>query len=163
MEKTKKFRFNIIDAVIIITVIAVIAGLVLRAGLSGQINAEKQEAKITFIATNIHSEIAASTLLDGDEFYSETYECKFGTICDRDKFEITPAEQHNESASGELVVSTLEHRSDVRGYLTAEGYFDEDNGFLLGGKNQIFPGGNYEIYSQNRRLYILIVDIEPVN
>lgn len=163
MEQTKKFKFNILDAVIIITVIAVVAGLVLRAGLSGQFNAGKEEVKITFIATNIHSEIAESTLLEGDVFFSEMYDCEFGTICDRENFEITPAEQHNQSASGELVVSTVEHRSDVRGYLKAEGYFDEERGFLLNGKNRLFPGGNYEIYSQNRRLYIMIVAIEPVN
>ncbi len=163
MERTKKFKFNVLDLVIIIVAVACVAGLVIRSSLADKIIQKDVEAKVTFMITNVRTDVARESLLEGDIYYCREFNGKFGEICDIDKFEFSPAKQYYRGEDGILVESTLNHRSDVVGYMKVSGRFDDEVGFLVDGVNQISPGARFEVNSAHRKMEIEIISVTPVN
>ena len=162
MERTKKFKFNLLDVVIIIVAVACVAGILIRSSLADKIIKKDVEAKVTFTISNVRTDVAKESLLEGDLYYCKEFNGKFGEICDRESFEFAPAKQHYRSEDGTLVESTLNHRSDVTGYMKVTGRFDEEVGFLVDGVNHISPGARFEVNSAHRKMEILIISVDPV-
>ena len=161
MEQKKKFRFNVLDVVIILIVLACVAGIGIRYNLPDKIGMNtKQEAIITFSASNLRTDTIGETILDGDIFYCAKFNGKIGEIFNRDSFILTPAKQYHENEEGILTESTLDYRSDLVGYMKAQGKYDEDRGFLVDGVNLITPGAQLEIQSSHRLLWITVLSVE---
>ena len=168
MEKTKKFKFNILDVVIIIIALACAFGIFSRFGfvLNG-LSGNNDKAKVTVIASNIRTWTAkgGSSVNIGDEFDCTTFNGKFGKVTD---ISFSPAAQYEEDENGHLIKSELIEldnngdpvRSDM--YITFEstGRFDDDGGFYAEGVNLIAPNSALSVSSSSRFLYITVLSVE---
>ncbi|MCI8590669.1 MAG: DUF4330 family protein [Clostridiales bacterium] len=157
----KKYRFNILDVVIIVVVIACVAGIAVRYNLADKIGLNtKQEAIVTFLAPNVRTDSAMESFVEGDLFYCKKFNAVFGELTRREDFEFAPAVRMKEDENGVMRESTLNHRSDVTGYIKVTGKYDEEKGFLVDGTNLVSPGKEYEIYSCHRSVTILVMSVE---
>lgn len=160
----KKFKFNILDVVIVIVVVACIAGIALRYNLADKIGLTKnQEAVVTFLAPNVRTDVARESFVDGDMYYCKKFNGNFGELIRLDEFIYEPAVRMKEDENGVMRESTLSHRSDVTGYIKVTGKYDEDKGFLVDGVNLVSPGKEYEIQSSNRSVTVLVMDVELID
>ena len=148
-EKTKKSpRFGILDAVIILLIVAVIAGVYFRYQLMDWITAQRnlREYNVTFAIDNIRY-TTPNYINVGDEIYFANGDT-FGTLIEESdgasniKLSITPA---SESFTENGEVFTLfypndESRVDVRGRIRCTGTFSADKGFLVNGSTYVAAG-----------------------
>lgn len=159
MERTKKFRFNILDVVIIIVAVACIAGLVIRSNLADKFTMKDEHALVTFEAYGMLDKTVDATLIPGDKYYCDVTKGVFGefnqVIGVRDALYVYP---NNEGIQCE---TTVPYRTDVTGTFVSTGYFD-DGAFFIDGTNKLAPGETYEVYSENRKMTIHIISVEPV-
>ena len=84
-EKSKKMpRFGLLDAVIVIVVIAIIAGVAFRYNLFSVFNGLKnlKECVVTFSVTDIESTTPQLFINSGDAVYFKNTGKEFGTIMD---------------------------------------------------------------------------------
>jgi len=157
--RTKKFKFNIIDLIIIIVALACVVGLVLRAQLADQFDDKEQTALVTFRVAGILKNSVEKTFVEGDEYYCEDYKGVFGTM--GEIVEQRPAVQVSHDEDGIARESTIPYRQDIIGTMKCIGSFNDEE-FFIEGTNRVIPGQSYEVYSLNRRMTIQIVSVEPV-
>lgn len=164
MKRTKKFKINILDIVIVLIAIACVIGVVFRKQLSDvKKPIAEQTAIITFSTVNIRDFALDETLKNGDKFFCTNYNDKFGELCRREDFIITDAKKYNENSQGMVTESALTYRKDIQGYIKVTGRFDEERGFLIDGVHLVSPGEIYEIYSANRKFSISVLNVEIVD
>ncbi|MBQ8696889.1 MAG: DUF4330 family protein [Clostridia bacterium] len=156
--QTKKFKFNILDVVIIIVAIACVAGLAIRANLADTFSAKEQEAIVTFRVSGILKNSVDVTFLPGDAYYCKTMNAFFGYF--GEVVERTPASLVSQDKDGIARESSVPYRQDIKATMTCKGSFDGDE-FFIDGTNRVIPGQTYEIYSRNRRMTIQVVSVEP--
>ncbi|MCI8331827.1 MAG: hypothetical protein HFE78_03285, partial [Clostridiales bacterium] len=108
------------------------------------------------------TDTAMESFVEGDLFYCKKFNAVFGELIHRDEFIFEPAVRMKEDENGVMRESTLNHRSDVTGYIKVTGKRDEDGFFLVDGRNKVSPGKEYEIYSCNRSVTILVMSVDDV-
>ncbi len=160
MTEKRKIRFNIIDFIILVAVIACVVGIALRYDVADRIGVKTNETKveISFIVHDI-KESSADALLIGDEFYWKQNGMSLGTLIEK---EIAPAERISENGRGEGVVTYSENKKDARATLVAVGTVTDD-GFMLGGTQFISAGKEMEIYSKQVEVLAIITDVTVIN
>ena len=100
----KKFKFNILDVVIVIVVVACIAGIALRYNLADKIGLTKnQEAVVTFLAPNVRTDVARESFVDGDMYYCKKFNGNFGELIRLDEFIYEPAVRMKEDENGVML------------------------------------------------------------
>ncbi len=161
-KERKKLKLNLIDAVIIISLIIAAVGVYVRYDLSGMWRESSQtvNAAITFSVSNIQAE-SANYFVEGAEVYNcDAANNLIGTLAGLDEFVIEPAVFYVDNGKGafEEVYSTQD-RIDVTGVINAPGVMTE-NGFLYGGTTYIAPGQTVTVETKDLLIVILITNIE---
>ena len=160
-KKTKKFKPNIIDFLIVIIIIGAIVGIVFRNNAIGQIapQSELEQVRISFRVADI-SEAAGECFNVGDTFYSDSFGCVFGTL---ESAWTNPAEMYVVDQSGTVhKKEAINDRVDLRGTFTGEGIFTQDGFFLLGGLHYISANSEVTVESPSVSSRIVITDVERI-
>lgn len=155
MKKTK-FRFNILDFLILAVVALCIAGAVLRGGVkTTDEKLETQTAIISYFISNVQS-ASQHCFQEGDPIYSQTLGCDLGYLVGKVKAE--PAAYFVEDDGKIIKTFSNADRVDIRGQFEAEGKMSE-SGFAVGGTQYIAPGMSTYAYLPNINVTILITDV----
>ena len=148
-------RFNVIDVILLIAIIAGIAGVVLRAGLNGTDPSQTEsKARITVLVEALLDE-SAEYLHEGDSFYFSGDNQLLGTV--RSVVQ-TPAEARVIDTEGRAVITHYENRKDVRLVLEITG-LPTESGFLINGNNYLGVGSTYQIYSKYTEIQCTVLSL----
>ena len=159
--KSKKFKPNIIDFLIVVVVLGAIVGIILRAGIieKAAINSSLEKVQISFLIQDINDE-SENYFNKGDRFYSRTHTCDLGkleTVIPR------AAEAFIVDEYGmPIKTESNNHRIDIIGTVIGEGVFT-DEGFLLEGVNYIAPGSYILFDSPNVVGGLTVTDIQRIS
>ncbi len=158
--KTRKFKPNIIDFLIVIVILGAIVGIIMRTGVVDKIvvNNRLEKAQISFIIRDI-SDQSESCFNKGDVFYGKSHACVVGTL-----ESVIPrlAEKYVADASGRLIKTTSsENRIDILGTLIGSGVFTEQ-GFFVDGSIYIAPGTEITFENKNIEGVLTVTDIQPI-
>lgn len=156
--QTKKFKFNILDVVIIIVAIACIAGLVIRSNLADTFGKKDEKAVVTFRVSGILKNSVGATFLPGDSYYCDKMNTVFGSF--GEIVERVPAVMVSEDEDGIARESTVPYRQDVTATMECIGSFNGDE-FFIDGTNRVIPGQSYEVHSRNRKMVIQVISVAP--
>lgn len=143
----KKIKFNAIDFLILIIVIAAIVSIAFRSGLSNQLLAISSKETIVYTVRIDDIQKESFDLIDiEDKLYSQKDDKYLGTIVEKDS---RPAEEYVTLDTGEVVKTYYPNRIDV--FLTVEcvGRVTEE-GCMLGGT--YFVASGKEIQSRTDTL-----------
>ena len=154
----KRVPFSIIDLVIILIVVALAAGIIVRYDVVNKLFSKTTltDAKVTFVAESI-SQGQASALKEGQQFYVD--DKLFGTLhtVSTDKTLI-----YTENSDGTLSSSESNELFDASGSFLIKVTKTEE-GCLLGGKQYIAPGSQFEIKANGAAICITIISLENTN
>ncbi len=138
MAQENKKRFNIIDAVLILAILALFASVFIRSGFSEKITERFDNGTLEykFIITSL-KETSERCFNEGDKLYSQTTQKEIGEIV---SFTTRPAETYVETANGEIVKTIIPGRIDVMVTARAKGTIDSDGRCMLDGTTHIAAG-----------------------
>lgn len=159
-KKTKKFKPNIIDFLVVVIIIGAIVGIVLRnSNLNMQDSqGELEKVRISFRVADISADTGECFNV-GNEFFSVTHDTVFGTL---ESSWTNPAEIYVADQNGVLHKrEAIDDRVDLRGTFICEGVFTE-NGFMLGGDYYISANSEVAVKSPSVSSNIVITDIERI-
>ncbi|MBE6688809.1 MAG: DUF4330 family protein [Ruminococcaceae bacterium] len=141
---TGKKRFNIIDVVLILTVLVIVAGVLVRSGFTGSFNEKFEEGMLEyeFIINSIKN-TSEVYFEEGAKLYSQSTQKEVGEII---SFHTRPAEAYIELPTGEIVKTVIPDRMDVIGIAKVKGTTDDDGRCMLDGTTHIAAGKS--IYSR---------------
>ncbi len=155
--KRSKAKFNAVDFLIIVGVIAAVLVLVFRATIADFVgnSVYREKAEITFVIQNADKS-TAEKIKEGDVFYLENLKLGevlgvsfvYSTVCVLDK-------------SGESPIFkeiTDEQHYDITVKVSSAGAYFED-GFYLGGENHLGVGQKIAVFSENFESEALITAI----
>lgn len=162
MEKQKKLRFNVVDVIFILVLLAGAAFVVMR--LSGLMSAaspgsnkEQEEYIITFYVAE-SADYIVDHLQAGSPMTDDSITLDLGTLVD---FETGPARITSAAADGHLVISDKEGYSSVYLMCRVPG---ADNGFGVtvdGLKLEI--GHSMVVRSKEAKLWAYVYDIQKLS
>lgn len=140
----KNGSINVIDLIVIIVVIAALAGLCIRFLVpkknSLNMGAEYEfKVKVENVRTPTIDALKKENLL-----INSVYEEKIGKIVD---IEVTSSEFESVEASGNLIVTELPERNNLIITIRAEG-FESPNGYLLSDDTPIYVGNNFSVITK---------------
>ena len=159
MEK-KKFRFNIVDAVIIILVLGAIAvvGYVLLSERD-TVAPDTERVKIDYVLmVNEMRSVYADNVKVGDEVYESETEKQVGTVV---QVSTTASKRTGVNRqTGEQVITELDDRRDL--YITVEAEAElTDNLYIVNGYN-VLVGGVLTFVTPNLTQAANVVSVEIV-
>ena len=137
-KKTPKYRFNVLDAFIILVVVLCVVGIYFRSNIESWIGAEKEfkDYQVTFVVQKIKS-TSGQYLSAGNTVYLQNG-LELGIV---NSFSSFPAKTHiNDSTGASVEVSYPENTYiDISVTVDCRGVKNED-GFYLNGTYLITPG-----------------------
>lgn len=152
-------RFNIIDLVLLIALLACIAGIYLRYAADRDLGSKQEldSYTLSFEVQNIRYTSADAFQAD-DAVYLRTDDTKIGTLLSLDS--ASPTEYLFFDLGGNVKQTYYPEntRIDVTGRILAEGRMTE-NGFMLNGNVFLAPGRSYPIMTPHIDVNITITDI----
>lgn len=156
-EQEKKYRFGVIDAAILLFIIACVIGIALRNNLAAL--TEEKEANVGAEISFLISDIAPSSLdalhVGDDIVIDNAYH---GML---KNFEASNARAVIENTEGYAVTVEKPTRRDVRGVISVEGSHT-DEGFLLDGKTYIAAGKELSLKTRDYRVTVLVTGIKLI-
>jgi len=173
VKKPKKFRPNIIDFLVVIAIIAAIAGIVIRSGFAKEVaesvveqNTPVEEVYISFLIRDINKD-SGSAFVENAEFKAANfYYTDLGYL---EKAEVTRADYYFENRYGEMIKTKAPLADendpesykdiDVRGTLVSKGKFDENGFFLLDGIYPITPGTDIRLANKDIDVMVTVIDV----
>ncbi len=165
----KNAHFNVIDAVIIILIIAVLLSIYFRFNVIDSLWAKTQtkEYEVSFTIDDIR--YTTPSYIDiGDEVYFADSGEYFGKLIseseNKNALSITPASEYFTDSQGNVVEVFYpdgETRVNARGRLVCEGYYTEDGGFSVGGKQYLASGQTLKLRTELVTVTVKITSIEP--
>lgn len=165
----KNAHFNVIDAVIIVLVVAVLLSIYFRFNIVDSLWAKTQtkEYDVSFTINDIR--YTTPTYINiGDEVYFADSGEYFGKLIseseNKNALNITPASKYFTDSDGNVVEVFYpdgETRVNAKGRLVCEGYYTEDGGFSVGGKQYLAPGQSLTVCTELVTVTINITGIEP--
>lgn len=155
VENSKK-RFNIIDFLIILVVLALVLSIALRYNLADRvgITSRSDEVTVSFLVQKV-SPTTIDAILPGDVFYIDQNSVLLGTLLTAQRYE---AEQYHENEDGEMILSYTSAYIDIRGEIKASGSMT-DSGFMLNGTTFIAPNKKITVKSKNVTCDIIVTSI----
>lgn len=151
----KKIKFNAIDFLILIIVIAAIVSIAFRSGLSNQLAAISSKETIVYTVRIDDIQKESFDLIDiEDKLYSQKDDKYLGTIVEKDS---RPAEEYVTLDTGEVVKTYYPNRIDV--FLTVEcvGRVTEE-GCMLGGMYFVAAGKEIQACTDTLAFKIEVTD-----
>ena len=160
MENKKKKRFNIIDLIIILVVLALGVGIALRYDFVGKIKSSTEDNTVivSFLIRGADEEMV-SAFNEGDVFYVSSNGMKLGELV---KVSSSPAEKLVSNSEGVYVSTTMPGKIDIRGEIRALGTMNSD-GFKLGGTFFMAANKNIELKSKNVNMEFTLTGIRLEN
>ncbi len=155
-EKQKKHRFNIIDFVLLIAVLACVVGIALRYNLNETINRTTDTAEVDIIIERLLN-TSADALHVGDTLYTPNNDAVFGEIL---SIETKPAVIRYSNNDGTITYTTYEDRVDVTLRIHIEGY-NTENGFMIGGVTYIGNGSTFPLASPYIETQCTVLNVMP--
>lgn len=172
--KERRFpKFHILDAVIIILVIAIIAGVYFRYSVVDMLGNLKNQsdANVTFLVENIKDTTELYIKID-DAVYFKADGNKFGTVMEiaenSDRpLNITPASETffvkdgvTENGTSITVNYPSETRINAEGKIRCKGVFAPDGSFMLNGSTYLCAGQKYVVCTEKVTLEITVIGVE---
>ncbi len=159
-KKNSKMRFNIIDLVIVVLILACIVGVYLRSISVKDLDTEEtlDTAQISFLVQDIRY-TSADFFIGGEKVYTKEDGLKIGEFM-KGYFVITPAEDYVTDHKGNTVKVTYPEntRIDVKGKILSEGKWT-DGGFLVGGNTYIAAGKEMKICTSHITVTLVVTDV----
>lgn len=159
MESKKKRKFNAVDVIFILIVLAGLAFVLLRftglgsiAGLTGESAAESYI--ITFSGDEVPN-FVIERIEAGDPLTDDACQLDLGTVVD---LEVSDAVSYNANDAGELVVSSKPNNSSIKlmGEVQAT---DNGNGITIDG-NSFGVGHTMVVRAGDAKMYLVVYDIQ---
>ncbi len=161
-KSDSRVRFNVVDLVIIVAILACIAGIYLRYNFGEQYGVEHElgQYEITFEVQNVRY-TSADAFSEGDAVYLKTQGKLLGTVLGIDS--TTPSEMIYTDLSGNIrqVYYPENSRIDMVGRLLVSGTMT-DRGFMLDGNTFLAPGAIYAVQTPRIDVSIVIAEISPL-
>lgn len=158
-KKNRTARFNIIDLVIVVLILAVIAGVCIRYFSTQDVDEvdNSESATVSFLVQDIRY-TSADYFVGGDNVYVDDDGTYLGEFMKG--FTITPAEKYITDVNGKTVkVNYPENtRIDVRGQILSEGTW-KDGSFMVGGNMYIAAGKKMKICTPHITVTLLVTDV----
>ena len=158
MENTEKnkSRFNGIDLLIVLVILACIAGILIRAYGVNRLEraAHADTVNISFKVSGL-SDTSGNIFAKDDIYYIADTERVFGRLSG---FETAPCMALIEKTDGTAVSARVPGQIDVSGTFSAEGKMT-DEGFLLGGVEYVYINETYTVESKQCRITLTVTDI----
>ncbi len=174
-QKERKFpKFGVLDAVIILLVIAIAAGIYFRYSFFDTLNSMKnmKECYVTFKTDKITTNVSRE-MYDGDAIYFKSDGSSFGTLALKSE-EITMVIQEQPATS--TVFKDGKTYADVQypqgmdgsliygiGTIKCNCAVSENGSYLLNGTTYISPGQTYTVCTEKVTVNIMITDIEVIS
>ena len=163
-----KAHFNVIDAIIILLVIAIGAGIFFRSYIVEKLwaSSKTDDYVISFSIEDIR--YTTPTYMNvGDKVYFSDNGEFFGTLLSESEnvnaLNITPASKFFTDPAGNVVevfYPDAESRVDVKGRIHCQGYYGEDGGFSIDGRHYLAPGQSILVNTELVSVTINIMSIE---
>lgn len=157
--KTKP-RFNIIDMLVILVVIACIVGVMLRYGVVDRIamDTDKNTVKITFLVESVWPYLPMA-FESGDDIYMTALNIKVGKLVEKST---ASALGYYNLQDGTVARSYNEKRVDMTGVIEAKGIMTEE-GFMLNGTTYVAAGTGFLMDNKDAQIYATILSVEQVS
>ena len=155
-KKTQKNnRFNIIDFMLIVAVLACIIGVAARTNIKQNVLLSDDTATVTVMVRGLMKD-SVKQLVAGDKYY---YQSTGGSIGTLQSFQATPSKVRTPRMDGTIVISESADRADVICKVKVEGVAT-DTGFHVDGAQFIGSGSSIFVRSKNLETEWLVLDIE---
>ncbi len=173
-KKQKKDRsnvphFNVIDAMIVMLVIAAVLGMFFRYNIIDFLTADKNDER--YVVSFSIEDIKYTTpnyISVGDKVYFKSTGDIMGTLISESEnqgaLNITPAIKHFTDSKGNIQAifyPNEESRVDAKGRLVCLGNYTEGSGFCIDGNVYIASGQYVEVYTELVSFSLKITSIEP--
>lgn len=174
-KKNRRFpKFGVLDAVIILLVIVIVAGIYFRYSFFDTLNSLKnmKECYVTFQTDNVTTQTTRA-LNDGDEVYFKSNGEIFGTITVKSE-EVAMAIREQPATS--TVFKNGQTYANVQypqgmedsliygiGTIKCNCAISEDGSYLLGGTTYIAPGQTYTLCTERVTVTVTVTDIDIVS
>lgn len=157
---SRRVRFNLIDLVLIIAVLACLTGVYLRYNVSEQfgVNHELSTFVLSFEIKNIRY-TSADAFPEGDSFYLNKQDKLLGTVLAIDSTSPTEVVYTDDKGNYKTAYYPEDTRIDLTGRLQATGIMT-DSGFLLDGNTFLAPGQTYAVQTPRIDVSVTITAIE---
>ncbi|MCQ2433183.1 MAG: DUF4330 domain-containing protein [Clostridia bacterium] len=156
-ETQKKHRFNIVDFVLVIAVLACVIGLGIRYNLHSNLTHSGDYAEVTVLIERLLN-TTAENLNVGDTFYNPFTEKEFGEVISVSK---SPAKARFANPDGSISYTTYEDRVDAVVTFRVKG-INTENGFMMGGTTFIGSGSTFAIDSLRLETQCTVLSVEPM-
>ena len=152
----KKAKFNILDVVIVVAIVACIAAIGLRIYFSSRTETMPDSITVSFEVEGVSAENAAE-FLQGKELYLKSTGEPIGKIetVSVEKLKINDATDKD----GKVVTAYHPDKKTVSGTLTIYGKSGE-NGFMIGGRILMHYGSTIDVYTDRN---IFTVSVYPLS
>jgi len=157
----KKFRFNLIDFLIVIAIIAVIVVIAFRSGIVKDFTSTAKGKTIVYeIKVGDVQEESFDYIDVGDKIYNNETDACVGTVTEKRK---EPSEIYVVTSNGEIVKTVQPGRADIYLTVEAKGTVD-DGGCKVDGKFFVASGKQFSCYTDDLYFNVEIRDaFEKVN
>lgn len=155
----KKTRFNIIDLLVVIVIIAAIATVAVRLDIADKIVQATSEdsARVTLLVSGADQE-SVTSVSEGDKISWQQENCDFGTIVRKD---VANAVVYNTVEDGTYVKTTNPERYDVTFTVDTKGTFTED-GYMLGGKSYLAAGRTVTFFNGKTVMTSIVIAVDEI-
>ncbi|MCL2158377.1 MAG: DUF4330 domain-containing protein [Oscillospiraceae bacterium] len=162
-NKEKRSKFNVIDLLIILFVVAACAGIAMRYNLADQINLDSngETFLIEFVTAWDIQEESQQYFSPGVSFYVTIESIKIGEITDILDVR-NPAVSYVEDGRGNIVKTELPGRVDVKGVMKSTGRITKDGEFMINGNMFVAPNQEFFIHTGKWEGRIRIISMERV-
>ena len=167
---SKRAHFNVIDAVIIILVIAVALGIYSRFNVVETLWAKNETEKyaVSFSVKDIRYTTATYVNV-GDKVYFADNDELFGAIMSESEdnenaLGITPSSKYFTDSEGKVVevFYPSDTRIDVKGRIECTGYYNGEGGFTVDGRKYLAPGQTVEVRTELVTVTITVTSIDLI-
>ena len=170
-ENNKRFpKFYVLDAVIILLIIAIVLGIYFRYNVFEAFGGikDKSEAQITFSIKNIKD--STKYYIDiGDDIYFKSSGESLGVIAEStensDIALITTPASETFVKDGKSITANYPSgtRIDAEGKIKCSGTFAQDGTFMLNGSTYLSAGQTFTVCTEKITVDIVLVKIEQMN
>ena len=166
-EKRERPHFNVIDAFIVILLIAIVAGVYFRFNIIDLLKASAPDEKyaVSYSIEDVRYTTPSYINVDDEVYFSA--DGKFmGTIIsaseNQDALNITPASKEFVGADGKIqeVFYPEDTRVSATGRILCVGSYDSAVGFCIDGSTYIAAGQTINVYTERVSLTVTITSIE---
>jgi len=163
-EKKPGFRLNVIDLVIVLFVVAALAGIAVRYNLADKINlnATGEIFEIEFESGWNMQEASQQYFEPGVSFYINIDSVKIGEI--KEIIDIrNPAFEYIVDLHGDIVKSDVPGRIDVIGVMRSTGRITKDGDFMINGNQFVAPNKEFLVHTSHIEVWIRIRKVTKVD